>query len=43
VVKANPGESDIANEELLAAADPEDDTVRELLIERERSQQEPDY
>jgi hypothetical protein len=43
VVKAEPGESDIANEELLASADPEDDTARELLIEREREQQEPDY
>ena len=43
IFKVDPGESDIANEELLSAADPEDDTTRELLIEREREQQEPDY
>jgi hypothetical protein len=43
VVKADPGESDIENEELLSSADPEDDTTRELLIERERQQQDPDY
>jgi hypothetical protein len=43
IFKADPGESDIANEELLSSANPEDDTMRELLIERERDQQEPDY
>jgi hypothetical protein len=43
ILKADPGESDIANEELQASANPEDDTTRELLIERERDQQEPDY
>jgi hypothetical protein len=43
IFKADPGESDIANEELLSSANPEDDTTKELLIERERQQQEPDY
>jgi hypothetical protein len=43
IFKADPSESDIANEEVQASANPEDDTTRELLIERERDQQEPDY
>jgi hypothetical protein len=43
IFKADPGESDIANEELLSSANPEDDTTRELLIEREREEQEPNY
>jgi hypothetical protein len=43
IFKADPGESDIANEEVQSAANPEDDTTRELFIERERDQQEPDY
>jgi hypothetical protein len=43
VVKADPEESDLENEELLSSADPEDDTTRELLIERERQQEDPDY
>jgi hypothetical protein len=40
---AEPGESDVAEEDLLASADPEDDTARELFIEREKREQEPDY
>jgi hypothetical protein len=43
IFKADPSESDIANEELQSSANPEDDTTRELLIEREREEQEPDY
>ncbi|HEY1761926.1 MAG TPA: hypothetical protein VGG17_04960 [Acidimicrobiales bacterium] len=43
IFKADPSESDIADEELQSSANPEDDTTRELLIEREREQQEPDY
>ncbi len=43
IFRADPSESDSANEELLAAANPEDDTARDLFIEREREQQEPDY
>ena len=43
IISADPGTSDLINEEVRAAADPEDDTARELLIERERKQQEPDY
>jgi hypothetical protein len=43
IFKAGPGESDEADEELLANADPEDDTTRELLIEREKDEQNPDY
>jgi hypothetical protein len=40
---ATSGESDIAEEEVLANADPEDDTARELFIEREKDEQNPDY
>ncbi|MGA7836136.1 MAG: hypothetical protein WCA31_13095 [Acidimicrobiales bacterium] len=43
ILIAEPGESDIASEEVRAAADPEDDTTKELLIERERRQEEQDY
>ncbi len=43
VINADPGESDLVNEEFRAAADPEDDTTRELLIERERQQRDPGY
>lgn len=43
IFDAAPGESDVADEEVLANADPEDDTARELLIERERNEQNPDY
>lgn len=42
-VRTDPEESDLAEEELIAASDPEDDTSRELLIERERDRQEPNY
>jgi hypothetical protein len=42
-LKPEPGTSDVVEEELLASADPEDDTTRELLIEREKREQGPDY
>jgi hypothetical protein len=42
IFKAEPGESDVIDEEFLSSADPEDDTTRELLIERERREQERD-
>jgi hypothetical protein len=43
ILNADPSESDIVEEEMLSSADPEDDMTRELLIERERNQQDPDY
>lgn len=43
IFKADPGESDLATEDVQSWANPEDDTARELFIERERNQQEPDY
>jgi hypothetical protein len=43
IFKATPGESDIAEEKVAANADPEDDTAHELLIEREKDEQNPDY
>jgi len=43
IFTADPGEREIDDEELLASANPEDDTTRELLIERERREQEGEY
>ncbi|MGC2176299.1 MAG: hypothetical protein WA614_12680 [Acidimicrobiales bacterium] len=43
IFDAVPGDSGVAEEEVLANADPEDDTARELLIEREKDEQNPDY
>lgn len=43
VLKAEPVDSELAEEELRATADPEDDVTKELLIERERRLQNPDY
>jgi hypothetical protein len=43
ILKAEPVETDLAKEEVRASADPEDDTTRELLIERERRAEEGDY
>lgn len=43
VVKAEPLPGELTEEELRATADPEDDVAKELLIERERREQNPDY